>query len=399
MRSDFDAVIIGGGPAGATAAILLAEGGWSVALVEKQAFPRRKVCGECIAAPNLPLLERLGIAESFERLAGAELRQVGLMLGKRTVTAALPALQKGAYPWGRALGREHLDSLLLDRARLVGVHVMQPWTVSAVEGSPGDFACSITSAGTGESVSLTSPVVVAASGSWGNQPFLPGPKPPHKPNDLLGFKANFRRANLRPGLLPVLAFPGGYGGMVRAGDDLLTVACCIRRDALQDCRQKFPRASAGESVEAYLRAACLGVEQTLRPAERQGAWLSAGPLRPGIRVSQSGNGPLLVGNAAGEAHPIIGEGISMAMQSAWLLSRRLLQQGKPDVRGFAALRKDYAREWRRQFAPRLRLAAAFAHLAMRPQCSGLLLPFIEQWPGLLTCGAYYSGKVSNSAMP
>ena len=44
---NFDAVIIGAGPAGSTVAIELARAGWSVALIEKQRFPRRKVCGEC----------------------------------------------------------------------------------------------------------------------------------------------------------------------------------------------------------------------------------------------------------------------------------------------------------------------------------------------------------------
>jgi len=60
MNTEFDAVIIGAGPAGSSAAIMLARAGWSVALIEKQKFPRRKVCGECIAANNLPLLRALG---------------------------------------------------------------------------------------------------------------------------------------------------------------------------------------------------------------------------------------------------------------------------------------------------------------------------------------------------
>ena len=75
MQTEFDAIIIGGGPAGSSAAILLARAGWSVALVEKQIFPRRKVCGECIAASNLPLLEALGIGVAFEAAAGPELRR------------------------------------------------------------------------------------------------------------------------------------------------------------------------------------------------------------------------------------------------------------------------------------------------------------------------------------
>jgi len=74
MRAAFDAVIIGAGPAGCAAAILLARAGWSVALVEKQRFPRRKVCGECIAASNLPLLDSLGVGAAFATCAGPELR-------------------------------------------------------------------------------------------------------------------------------------------------------------------------------------------------------------------------------------------------------------------------------------------------------------------------------------
>ncbi len=52
-RTEFDVVVVGAGPAGSTVAIELARAGWSVALIERQRFPRRKVCGECIAASNL----------------------------------------------------------------------------------------------------------------------------------------------------------------------------------------------------------------------------------------------------------------------------------------------------------------------------------------------------------
>ena len=70
MKPDYDAIIVGAGPAGTTAAILLASAGWSVALIEKQAFPRRKVCGACISASNLPLLATLGLGDTFAQLAG-----------------------------------------------------------------------------------------------------------------------------------------------------------------------------------------------------------------------------------------------------------------------------------------------------------------------------------------
>src|SRR4030095_17071726 len=96
----------------AAAAILLARAGWSVALIERQSFPRRKVCGECIAASNLPLLDALGVGTAFAQVAGPALRHVALLRGARAVEAALPPAPEQRPPWGRALGRERLDTLL-----------------------------------------------------------------------------------------------------------------------------------------------------------------------------------------------------------------------------------------------------------------------------------------------
>ena len=129
MTARYDAIVIGGGVAGATASILLAGAGWSVAVVEKRAFPRRKVCGECVAAPNLPLLDALGVGAEFAALAGPPLERVALYAGEDEVHATLPRLCGARSPWGRALGRERLDTLLLERAVALGAAVWQPWTV------------------------------------------------------------------------------------------------------------------------------------------------------------------------------------------------------------------------------------------------------------------------------
>src|SRR5438093_25151 len=79
----YDALVIGGGPAGATTALLLARAGWSVALVERSPFPRRKVCGEFLSATNLPLLRHLGVGDAFRDLAGPEVRRVVLFARDR----------------------------------------------------------------------------------------------------------------------------------------------------------------------------------------------------------------------------------------------------------------------------------------------------------------------------
>ena len=67
------------------------------------------------------------------------------------------------------------------------------------------------------------------------------------------------------------------------------------------------------------------MRHALDGAVRDGSWLAAGPLDPGPHLAGS-DGLFRIGNAAGEAHPIIGEGISMALQSAWLLCARLLDR-------------------------------------------------------------------------
>lgn len=137
MNAAYDAIILGGGPSGATAAVLLAQAGWRVAIIEKAEFPRRKVCGEFISATTWPLLRQLGIAQPLLEIAGPVVRRIGIYGGEAMVTAQLltqpaHAQDRGtAEDSGMALGREHLDTLLLKRAKEAGAEVWQPCTMSA----------------------------------------------------------------------------------------------------------------------------------------------------------------------------------------------------------------------------------------------------------------------------
>jgi flavin-dependent dehydrogenase len=410
MQTDFDAIIVGAGPAGSSAAILLALAGWSVALVEKQYFPRRKVCGECIAASNMPLLDALGIGSAFDAAAGAELRTVIFMHGARQFEGDLPAARHAKYRWGKALGRETLDTLLLERARSVGVQVLQPWAVESINGVAGDWHFTIRATDSQVSMHLRGSVAIAAYGSWELPPAgHPRQRTPRanrkgsgKGSDLLAFKANFRHANLADGVLPIQSFNGGYGGMVTAECGLTTVACCVRRDRLAAARRASPGLRAGDVVEAMLKRACAGARIALQPAAREGVWLAAGPLAPGIRL-RADDDMFYIGNAAGEAHPIIGEGMSMALQSAWLLCALLIDREQrekiPDQAQQRQAARRYAAQWHHHFASRLRLAAAFANLAMRPLPTALFAKVGATWPSLLTLGARWGGKASCAVDP
>lgn len=391
MTSAFDALIIGAGPAGSTAAILLARAGWKVALVEREAFPRLKVCGECIAATNIPLLDHLGVGLAFPALAGPPLTQVAIMSGPHEIRAPLPPLEQAARPWGRALRREHLDWLLLQQAERAGALIYQPWTLHGFEGEAGDWRCRLRASGSTATQEIKAKLLIAAHGSWHQSR-----KQRHRPSDLLAFKAQFISSRLESGVLPVLAFPGGYGGMVVSDAGITTVACCIRRDRLAACRSLAHQPSAGEAVQAYLAASCNGVQRVLEGAQRISPWLAAGPLQPGIHLDDAPEDVFVIGNAAGEAHPIIGEGISMALQSAWLLADKLLEQNRAALQRDEqrAIRRDYAQNWRRLFTNRLRFSALFAHLAMHPHLAAALLPLLRHQPELLTHAARWCGKVS-----
>jgi flavin-dependent dehydrogenase len=400
MSARYDAIVIGAGVAGSAAAIRLAAAGWCVALVEKHAFPRRKVCGECVAATNLELLDALGVGSEFAARAGPALERVAVASGADTVVAALPRLAGGRAPFGRALGRDRLDTLLIERARTLGAALWQPWTLRALSRSNGLHECRL-AAQSGAAAVLQAPVVIDARGSW--EPAVqvagaPG-RHPARASDLLAFKATFRGAALAAGVIPVLAFRGGYGGMVIEGDGLLTLACCIWRSRLRDARRRQPGA-AGAAVQRLLEDECAAVRAALRPAERLGPWLAVGPIRPGVRRAWTEQGGFAAGNAAGEAHPILGEGISMALQSAWLLTA-LLDANRAELldgRAQSSVGKAYARAWRRAFAARVRWAAALAHLAMRPAAARPLLPLLKRWPELLTAAAVLGGKTRPAAV-
>lgn len=386
----YDALVIGGGPAGGASARMLAKAGWSVAVVEKATFPRRKVCGEFISATTLPLLNALGIRDAFLERAGPPVRSVGFFAGDAVLSAPMPRTEMGGELWGRALGREHLDLMIVNAAADAGARVWQPWTAMDLRRERDHYACAI--AADGKTDQVNGRIAVIANGSWERGPISLS-VPAHRPSDLLGFKAHFTGSTLPEGLMPLLAFPGGYGGMVHTDGCRVSLSCCIRRDQLKRSRERLPGRSAGDAVLQHIETYCRGVREALVSAELDGPWLSAGPIRPGIRRRAEG-GMYFVGNIAGEAHPIIAEGISMAIQSAWLLTRHLIAAGSEAAGGAGAekIGRAYATAWRNTFAFRLRTSMALSALLTRSAPRAIVTPLVRQFPAILTLGARFAGK-------
>ena len=103
----------------------------------------------------------------------------------------------------------------------------------------------------------------------------------------------------------------------------------------------------------------------------------------------------MIGNAAGEAHPIIAEGITMAMHSARLLCGLLIgrQQEVWAGRELPAVAQEYAAGWRKNFSSRLYAGALFAKLALTTTGASAALAALGRFPAMLTAGARWSGKI------
>jgi flavin-dependent dehydrogenase len=400
--NNFDVLIIGGGVAGATAALTLARAGWSVAVAEKSTFPRRKVCGEYLSPTNLSLFARLGILDDFLQNAGPEITSVGLYYKEIETVAPMPSLNVATPLWGRAVRRAILDPLLLRRAAEAGASCWQPWTVTGLHQCGGYYASELISKSAGDSVLIKSRAVIAAHGSWevGTLPTELRRSNPSN-SDLFGFKVHFSNSSLPQSLMPLIVFPGGYGGMVNCGDGLVSLSFCVRRDVMNRVRNKRQGAGAGEALLDHIMEFCAGVRKVLSCAVQHDVWASAGPIKPGIR-DRVKNGVFCVGNAAGEAHPIIAEGISIAMQSAWLLTRRLIAAGPDSLTGpkLKQLEREYSKAWLKAFGLRIRTAEVAARLALTNNIAHrLCLPVLLTLPRILTFGALLSGKASPMENP
>ena len=90
MPTPFDAVVLGAGPAGATAALLLARAGWSVALVEKTGFRAAKCAASFSPPPICRCSDELGLSERFLEVAGPDVSRVAIFAGSETVVSDMP---------------------------------------------------------------------------------------------------------------------------------------------------------------------------------------------------------------------------------------------------------------------------------------------------------------------
>lgn len=258
--------IIGGGPAGAMAAIAARRAGAQVRLFEKSTFPRHKVCGEFLSPEILTLLTRAGCAEAFLEMRPATIRHMELHFGRRVVRHVLPRPAFGLSRWA-------LDQLLLGQAAALGADVVRDTLTRRAARRP----------------------LVLAAGRTGQAP---------AGSRLFGFKAHYRGAS--DDTVALFFFDGCYAGVSAVEGGEVNVCGLAPEGLLRECAFD----------PARLLARCEPLQSRVQGLEQTFDWLTTGPLVMGLTPREAPE-PFVypAGDALGFIDPFTGSGILNAMLS------------------------------------------------------------------------------------
>ena len=284
----WDAIVIGAGVAGGTAACVAADAGLRVLLVEKFAFPRPKVCGGCLSPRGVRALERAGLVSVLEGTPRVE--SLSLRWGDRRADATF-----GGH---RVVDRAALDHALLGHAATQGVTTLLPLAAKVI----GEGAVQLA----GEGVAKATAVIVCdglgGTSLTGRSGF--GWEIHARSRMGLGTTLAAGATSLEPGRLVMRCGDAGYLGVVRLSDGRLDVAAAIDAGAMREQR------GAGMVMAAHF------ADADLPPGALTRARWRGTPLLTRRRCRIAGRRTMVVGDAAGYVEPFTGEGMTWAIEGA-----------------------------------------------------------------------------------
>jgi len=349
----FDLIVVGGGPAGSSAAITAARSGARVLLLERGQFPRHKVCGEFVSAESLDLLATL-------LNNGKDLLDEGVAIPRARIFLDGSILDTEVNPPGSSIARFDLDDALWKSAIAAGVNARQQTAVQSVSGT-GPFVVS-TSAGVFEATA-----VINASGRWSNltrESVISGEK-------WLGLKAHFAE-DKPPASVDLYFFQGGYCGvqhvaMLGQRGDGVNAAAMVRADVANSLAAVFA-----------CHPQLLKRSQSWTPLSEP---VSTFPLifhEPRTHDGQV----LLAGDSATFVDPFIGDGISLALRSGALAAQSLLPFFRREISLPDAVAQ-YGRIYQQRLTPVFRASSTIRRLMKLPKTVRLPILFaLEKSPAM-----------------
>jgi flavin-dependent dehydrogenase len=357
----YNVIIVGGGLAGLTSAVHLSKKGLSVLLIEKNEYPKHKVCGEYISNEVLPYLKVL----DFNPFDYGAKKIVDFTLStpqSRSVNIKLPS-------GGFSISRYCIDWELSKKAKKYGAEILHV-NVTDIQFKNDQFEVF-----TNQNKQYQSEIVIGSFGKRSNLDIKMKRDFIQKSSPFLGVKAHYK-GDFPDDAVGLHNFEGGYCGISKVETNNVNV-CYIadfksfkRYKNIDDFQKKVL------SQNKYLKE----VFDTYELAFEKPLSISQVSFSAKEAVE---NHILMCGDSAGMIHPLAGNGMSMAIRAAQMASQQILKFKSGELKSRADLENQYTRIWNKEFGTRLKSGHLVARLFDLGLFSELIMLFLKVFPFIL----------------
>ena len=357
----FDVIIVGGGLAGLTSAIHLSMYHFKVLLVEKNEYPKHKVCGEYVSNEVLPYFAYLGI--DVFKLGAKKINKFVLSTPKgKRIKATLPL-------GGFGISRFTLDFELAKKAKALGVTILQD-SVEKIH-----FELDLFSVTTKKNQEFISKIVIGAYGKRSTldvtlkRGFIKNKSP------FLAVKTHVQ-GHFSEDMVALHNFEGGYCGVSKVEDDRINLCYITNFEAFKKYK----------NIEEFQEKVLFKNKYLKTIFENSKAVFNA-PLTIS-QVSFSSKNPvknhiIMCGDTAGMIHPLCGNGMSMAIRSAQMASLVIIDYLQEKIETRELLEKRYSKIWNKEFQNRLKMGHIVAQLFSKNTLAETLITILKWFPKLL----------------
>ncbi len=332
MNNHKHILIIGGGLAGLTSAIHLAKSKIPVMLIEKEVYPKHKVCGEYISNEVLPYLHFLDI--EIQDLNPVQISELNIS----TINGKL--IQSYLPQGGFGISRYSLDNYLWNKAKILGVQLIHDQVIS-VKRANNTFSVKTTNNGT-----LICDLVIGAYGKRSGLDKILNRDFSQKKSPWLAVKMHYK-GNFDPKTVALHNFSGGYCGLSMVENNTVNVCYLVNY-------KSFKKHKNIKNFEEKV----LHENPFLKDFFENSIPIFDKPLTISQinfdRKKPVENHVFMIGDAAGLIHPLCGNGMAMAMQSSQILCDLLVNNYTSKAYSFEEIKKLYVRRWNANFSNRLR---------------------------------------------